>query len=108
MLLYSQTFFPKVLIKPKPVNFQTTVVSEQARQLVSETLQHVSRIAEVAPASAQEGALKEEPQAYAESSSPSADLSHGSHGKSDTFGVPLISGVRMEAPCSKLLTCGAL
>ncbi|XP_048873196.1 BRCA2-interacting transcriptional repressor EMSY isoform X2 [Brienomyrus brachyistius] len=78
-IVYGQQGKTQVLIKPKPVNFQTTVVSEQARQLVSETLQQVSRIAEVAPASVQEGALKEEPQAYAESSSPSADPSHGPH-----------------------------
>ncbi|XP_023695976.2 BRCA2-interacting transcriptional repressor EMSY isoform X1 [Paramormyrops kingsleyae] len=78
-IVYGQQGKTQVLIKPKPVNFQTTVVSEQARQLVSETLQHVSRIAEVAPASALEGVLKEEPQVYAESSSLSADPSHGPH-----------------------------
>ncbi|EPY89501.1 hypothetical protein CB1_000103025 [Camelus ferus] len=36
----------QVLIKPKPVTFQATVVSEQTRQLVTETLQQASRVAE--------------------------------------------------------------
>uniref|UniRef100_A0A3Q2GIZ1 BRCA2-interacting transcriptional repressor EMSY n=1 Tax=Cyprinodon variegatus TaxID=28743 RepID=A0A3Q2GIZ1_CYPVA len=42
----------QVLIKPKPV-FQTAVVSEQTRQLVTETLQQVTRAAEVSQSSAQ-------------------------------------------------------
>ncbi|KPP63612.1 protein EMSY-like, partial [Scleropages formosus] len=67
-----------VLIKPKPMTFQTTVVSEQTRQLVSETLQQVSRIAEASPAASHEGAPKEEPQVYAENSSPPAETSQGS------------------------------
>lgn len=58
-----------VLIKPKPVTFQATVVSEQTRQLVTETLQQASRVAEAGNSSIQEG--KEEPQSYTDSSSSS-------------------------------------
>ncbi|KAL0994587.1 hypothetical protein UPYG_G00124480 [Umbra pygmaea] len=52
-IVYSQQGKTQVLIKPKPI-FQTAVVSEQTRQLVSETLQQVSRVADVGSASAQE------------------------------------------------------
>ncbi|KAG7279240.1 hypothetical protein CRUP_010856 [Coryphaenoides rupestris] len=41
-IVYGQQGKTQVLIKPKPV-FQAAVVSEQTRQLVSETLQQVSR-----------------------------------------------------------------
>lgn len=52
--------FFQVLIKPKPV-FQTAVVSEQTRQLVTETLQQVTRSADVGPGqtSGQDGSTKD-------------------------------------------------
>lgn len=52
----------QVLIKPKPV-FQTAVVSEQTRQLVTETLQQVTRSAESAQGQTQnqDGSSKDEP-----------------------------------------------
>ncbi|XP_069409909.1 BRCA2-interacting transcriptional repressor EMSY isoform X28 [Ovis canadensis] len=65
-----------VLIKPKPVTFQATVVSEQTRQLVTETLQQASRVAEAGNSSIQEG--KEEPQSYTDSSSSSTESSQSS------------------------------
>lgn len=53
--------FFQVLIKPKPV-FQTAVMSEQTRQLVTETLQQVTRSADVGPGqtSGQDGSTKDE------------------------------------------------
>ncbi|XP_015197196.2 BRCA2-interacting transcriptional repressor EMSY isoform X2 [Lepisosteus oculatus] len=77
-IVYGQQGKTQVLIKPKPMAFQATVVSEQARQLVSETLQQVSRVTDAGHASAQEGALKEEPPSYTESSSSSSESSHTS------------------------------
>uniref|UniRef100_A0A8C0NYT7 BRCA2-interacting transcriptional repressor EMSY n=1 Tax=Canis lupus familiaris TaxID=9615 RepID=A0A8C0NYT7_CANLF len=65
-----------VLIKPKPVTFQATVVSEQTRQLVTETLQQASRVAEAGNSSIQEG--KEDPQSYTDSSSSSTESSQSS------------------------------
>uniref|UniRef100_A0A8C4VH54 BRCA2-interacting transcriptional repressor EMSY n=1 Tax=Gopherus evgoodei TaxID=1825980 RepID=A0A8C4VH54_9SAUR len=65
-----------VLIKPKPVTFQATVVSEQTRQLVTETLQQASRAAEAGNASLPE--VKEEPQSYTDSSSSSTESSQSS------------------------------
>ncbi|KAJ8266405.1 hypothetical protein GJAV_G00130070 [Gymnothorax javanicus] len=78
-IVYGQQGKTQVLIKPKPMAFQTTVVSEQTRQLVSETLQQVSRVAEAVPASIQEGALKDDAQPYPESSSPPAESSQAVH-----------------------------
>lgn len=66
-IVYGQQGKTQVLIKPKPVTFQATVVSEQTRQLVTETLQQASRAAEAGNASVQEG--KEEPHGCADSSS---------------------------------------
>ncbi|XP_026581606.1 BRCA2-interacting transcriptional repressor EMSY-like, partial [Pseudonaja textilis] len=60
-----------VLIKPKPVTFQATVVSEQARQLVTETLQQASRVVETSNAFLPE--VKEEPLVYTDSSSSSVE-----------------------------------
>lgn len=59
--------------------FQATVVSEQARQLVSETLQQVTRGPEAGavPGSSQEGALKDDAPTYLESSPTSSDNTHG-------------------------------
>uniref|UniRef100_A0A8C1GEV1 BRCA2-interacting transcriptional repressor EMSY n=1 Tax=Cyprinus carpio TaxID=7962 RepID=A0A8C1GEV1_CYPCA len=68
-IVYGQQGKTQVLIKPKPMAFQTAVVSEQTRQLVSETLQQVSRSAE----SGQEGAHKDDSPSYTETS----DSTHG-------------------------------
>ncbi|XP_027744094.1 BRCA2-interacting transcriptional repressor EMSY isoform X8 [Empidonax traillii] len=65
-----------VLIKPKPVTFQATVVSEQTRQLVTETLQQASRVAETGTPALPE--VKEEPQTYTDSSSSSTESSQSS------------------------------
>lgn len=61
------------------MTFQATVVSEQTRQLVTETLQQASRVAEAGNSSIQEG--KEEPQSYTDSSSSSTESSQSSQGK---------------------------
>ncbi|XP_044077368.1 BRCA2-interacting transcriptional repressor EMSY isoform X4 [Siniperca chuatsi] len=63
----------QVLIKPKPV-FQTAVVSEQTRQLVTETLQQVTRSADIGQgqSSGQDGPTKDE------SGSLAGETSHGS------------------------------
>uniref|UniRef100_A0A674CCW0 BRCA2-interacting transcriptional repressor EMSY n=1 Tax=Salmo trutta TaxID=8032 RepID=A0A674CCW0_SALTR len=66
-IVYGQQSKTQVLIKPKPI-FQTAVLSEQTRQLVSETLQQASRVAD-----AQEGALKDESGGIAEGSFPPAE-----------------------------------
>uniref|UniRef100_A0A4W5R9M0 BRCA2-interacting transcriptional repressor EMSY n=1 Tax=Hucho hucho TaxID=62062 RepID=A0A4W5R9M0_9TELE len=71
-IVYGQQGKTQVLIKPKPI-FQTAVLSEQTRQLVSETLQQASRVAD-----AQEGALKDESGGIAEGSFPLAEGSHDS------------------------------
>ncbi|XP_045149033.1 BRCA2-interacting transcriptional repressor EMSY isoform X2 [Echinops telfairi] len=75
-IVYGQQGKTQVLIKPKPVTFQATVVSEQTRQLVTETLQQASRVAEAGNASVQEG--KEESQSYTDSSSSSTESSQSS------------------------------
>nr|XP_048291039.1 BRCA2-interacting transcriptional repressor EMSY isoform X7 [Myodes glareolus] len=75
-IVYGQQGKTQVLIKPKPVTFQATVVSEQTRQLVTETLQQASRVAEAGNSSTQEG--KEEPQGYTDSSSSSTESSQSS------------------------------
>ncbi|KAK1168339.1 BRCA2-interacting transcriptional repressor EMSY-like isoform X1 [Acipenser oxyrinchus oxyrinchus] len=77
-IVYGQQGKTQVLIKPKPMAFQATVVSEQTRQLVSETLQQVSRASETGGAASQEGVLKEELQTFPESSSSSTESSHSS------------------------------
>lgn len=63
----------QVLIKPKPV-FQTAVVSEQTRQLVTETLQQVTRSADIGQGqtSGQDGSTKDE------SGSSAGEASHSS------------------------------
>ncbi|XP_045149039.1 BRCA2-interacting transcriptional repressor EMSY isoform X8 [Echinops telfairi] len=78
-IVYGQQGKTQVLIKPKPVTFQATVVSEQTRQLVTETLQQASRVAEAGNASVQEG--KEESQSYTDSSSSSTESSQSSQVK---------------------------
>ncbi|XP_026507396.1 BRCA2-interacting transcriptional repressor EMSY isoform X3 [Terrapene carolina triunguis] len=75
-IVYGQQGKTQVLIKPKPVTFQATVVSEQTRQLVTETLQQASRVAEAGNASLPE--VKEEPQSYTDSSSSSTESSQSS------------------------------
>ncbi|XP_070839648.1 BRCA2-interacting transcriptional repressor EMSY isoform X2 [Chaetodon trifascialis] len=63
-IVYGQQGKTQVLIKPKPV-FQTAVVSEQTRQLVTETLQQVTRAADVGQGqtSGQDGSTKDESEA---------------------------------------------
>ncbi|XP_070346738.1 BRCA2-interacting transcriptional repressor EMSY isoform X19 [Equus asinus] len=78
-IVYGQQGKTQVLIKPKPVTFQATVVSEQTRQLVTETLQQASRVAEAGNSSIQEG--KEEAQSYTDSSSSSTESSQSSQVK---------------------------
>ncbi|XP_050976931.1 BRCA2-interacting transcriptional repressor EMSY isoform X2 [Labeo rohita] len=77
-IVYGQQGKTQVLIKPKPMAFQTAVVSEQARQLVSETLQQVTRSVESATASGQEGAPKDDSSSYTEGSPVSSDSTHDS------------------------------
>ncbi|XP_026076373.1 BRCA2-interacting transcriptional repressor EMSY-like isoform X2 [Carassius auratus] len=66
-IVYGQQGKTQVLIKPKPMAFQTAVVSEQTRQLVSETLQQVTRSTD-----GQDGP-------YTESSPASSDSAHDAH-----------------------------
>ncbi|XP_027573640.1 LOW QUALITY PROTEIN: BRCA2-interacting transcriptional repressor EMSY [Pipra filicauda] len=75
-IVYGQQGKTQVLIKPKPVTFQATVVSEQTRQLVTETLQQASRVAETGAPALPE--VKEEPQTYTDSSSSSTESSQSS------------------------------
>ncbi|XP_070700065.1 BRCA2-interacting transcriptional repressor EMSY [Pempheris klunzingeri] len=72
-IVYGQQGKTQVLIKPKPV-FQTAVVSEQTRQLVTETLQQVTRSAEIGQVqiSSQDGSAKDD------SGSLAGEASHGS------------------------------
>ncbi|XP_059819679.1 BRCA2-interacting transcriptional repressor EMSY isoform X5 [Hypanus sabinus] len=87
-ILYGQQGKTQVLIKPKPVAFQATMVSEQTRQLVSETLQQVSRVTEGSNVPSQESSLKEEAQSFAEGSSgnlTSSDSVQSSQGKSRSY-----------------------
>ncbi|KAM7373985.1 hypothetical protein PAMP_006665 [Pampus punctatissimus] len=78
-IVYGQQGKTQVLIKPKPV-FQTAVVSEQTRQLVTETLQQVTRSADVGPgqSSGQDGSTKDESSSFTETSSSAGDTSHSS------------------------------
>ncbi|CAH2225852.1 Hypothetical predicted protein [Pelobates cultripes] len=71
-IVYGQQGKTQVLIKPKPVTFQATVMSEQTRQLVTETLQQASRVVEATSATIQE--VKED----TESSSSSTESSQSS------------------------------
>lgn len=73
-IVYGQQGKTQVLIKPKPVTFQATVMSEQTRQLVTETLQQASRVVETTSATIQE--VKED----TESSSSSTESSQSSQG----------------------------
>ncbi|KAF7661420.1 hypothetical protein LDENG_00262560 [Lucifuga dentata] len=78
-IVYGQQGKTQVLIKPKPV-FQTAVVSEQTRQLVTETLQQVTRSADVgqSQAAAQDGSTKDESCGFSESGTVSSEASHSS------------------------------
>ncbi|XP_018105891.1 BRCA2-interacting transcriptional repressor EMSY isoform X2 [Xenopus laevis] len=71
-IVYGQQGKTQVLIKPKPVTFQATVMSEQTRQLVTETLQQASRVVETTSATIHE--VKED----TESSSSSTESSQSS------------------------------
>ncbi|XP_078514649.1 BRCA2-interacting transcriptional repressor EMSY isoform X4 [Lissotriton helveticus] len=75
-IVYGQQGKTQVLIKPKPVTFQTTMMSEHTRQLVTETLQQASRVVEASTTSIQE--VKEDVQGYADSSSSSTESSQSS------------------------------
>ncbi|XP_069496141.1 BRCA2-interacting transcriptional repressor EMSY isoform X2 [Ambystoma mexicanum] len=75
-IVYGQQGKTQVLIKPKPVTFQTTMMSEHTRQLVTETLQQASRVAEASSASIQE--VKEDIQGYGDNSSSSTESSQSS------------------------------
>ncbi|XP_008426747.1 BRCA2-interacting transcriptional repressor EMSY isoform X3 [Poecilia reticulata] len=76
-IVYGQQGKTQVLIKPKPV-FQTAMVSEQTRQLVTETLQQVTRSAEVSQAqtSGQDGSVKDDAAVLAEATSLSSEASN--------------------------------
>ncbi|XP_040907930.1 BRCA2-interacting transcriptional repressor EMSY isoform X2 [Toxotes jaculatrix] len=78
-IVYGQQGKTQVLIKPKPV-FQTAVVSEQTRQLVTETLQQVTRSADMGQGqtSGSEGSTKDEVAGFTETSSLAGEASHGS------------------------------
>ncbi|XP_057677556.1 BRCA2-interacting transcriptional repressor EMSY [Corythoichthys intestinalis] len=71
-IVYGQQGKTQVLIKPKPV-FQTAVVSEQTRQLVTETLQQAIRSAD--PVTAQEGSAKDDSSGV-ETGGSTAEASH--------------------------------
>ncbi|XP_061660346.1 BRCA2-interacting transcriptional repressor EMSY isoform X2 [Syngnathoides biaculeatus] len=74
-IVYGQQGKTQVLIKPKPV-FQTAVVSEQTRQLVTETLQQVTRSAEAGHVAAQEGSAKDEYGGVLETSASAGETLH--------------------------------
>ncbi|XP_043996938.1 BRCA2-interacting transcriptional repressor EMSY isoform X1 [Gambusia affinis] len=76
-IVYGQQGKTQVLIKPKPV-FQTAVLSEQTRQLVTETLQQVTRSAEVSQAqtSGQDGSVKDTSTVLADATSLSSEASN--------------------------------
>uniref|UniRef100_A0A7N8Y6N1 BRCA2-interacting transcriptional repressor EMSY n=1 Tax=Mastacembelus armatus TaxID=205130 RepID=A0A7N8Y6N1_9TELE len=78
-IVYGQQGKTQVLIKPKPV-FQTAVLSEQTRQLVTETLQQVTRSADIGQVqtSGPEGSTKEEVTSFTETTSLAGEASHGS------------------------------
>ncbi|XP_071369583.1 BRCA2-interacting transcriptional repressor EMSY-like [Centroberyx affinis] len=76
-IVYGQQGKTQVLIKPKPV-FQAAVVSEQTRQLVTETLQQVSRSSDPGQGqtSGQDGPAKDESGGFTESGALSGEASH--------------------------------
>ncbi|XP_056140980.1 BRCA2-interacting transcriptional repressor EMSY [Lampris incognitus] len=84
-IVYGQQGKTQVLIKPKPV-FQTAVVSEQTRQLVSETLQQVSRASDMGQSqpSGQDVSTKDESNNLIESSTSLVEGSHSSAQDSQT------------------------
>lgn len=76
-IVYGQQGKTQVLIKPKPV-FQTAVVSEQTRQLVTETLQQATRSTEVSQtltSSQDAAAVKDDVAGFAEPTSLSSEAS---------------------------------
>uniref|UniRef100_A0A3P9LZX0 BRCA2-interacting transcriptional repressor EMSY n=1 Tax=Oryzias latipes TaxID=8090 RepID=A0A3P9LZX0_ORYLA len=79
-IVYGQQGKTQVLIKPKPV-FQTAVVSEQARQLVTETLQQATRSTtelSQAQSSGQDGTARDEAGGLAEATSSTGEAPHAS------------------------------
>lgn len=85
----SSGFF-QVLIKPKPV-FQAAVVSEQTRQLVTETLQQVTRATELGlgQTPGQDGAAKDDGGSLTEAGSLASEASHSSAQGTLPFTFPL-------------------
>ncbi|XP_041947536.1 BRCA2-interacting transcriptional repressor EMSY isoform X1 [Alosa sapidissima] len=75
-IVYGQQGKTQVLIKPKPMTFQTAVVSEHTRQLVSETLQQVARPLDAGALSGQDGLTKDDSPTFPESSSPPSESMH--------------------------------
>ncbi|KAM6970111.1 LOW QUALITY PROTEIN: BRCA2-interacting transcriptional repressor EMSY [Aplochiton taeniatus] len=75
-IVYGQQGKTQVLIKPKPMFQTTAVLSEQTRQLVSETLQQASLSSEPSQTPGQEGLAKDETGGPLEGSSPSEEASH--------------------------------
>ncbi|KAM3869009.1 BRCA2-interacting transcriptional repressor EMSY [Diretmus argenteus] len=76
-IVYGQQGKTQVLIKPKPV-FQAAVMSEQTRQLVTETLQQVSRSTDMGQSQTpgQDGSTKDESSGCAETSTVPGEASH--------------------------------
>uniref|UniRef100_A0A3B4WPD7 BRCA2-interacting transcriptional repressor EMSY n=1 Tax=Seriola lalandi dorsalis TaxID=1841481 RepID=A0A3B4WPD7_SERLL len=76
-IVYGQQGKTQVLIKPKPV-FQTAVVSEQTRQLVTETLQQVTRSADLSQGqtTGSDGSTKDEVASFTETSSLTQPVVH--------------------------------
>ncbi|XP_034745202.1 BRCA2-interacting transcriptional repressor EMSY isoform X5 [Etheostoma cragini] len=85
-IVYGQQGKTQVLIKPKPV-FQTAVVSEHTRQLVTEALQQVTRSAEIGQVqtSGQDGSTKDDAGSLA------AESSHGSSAQESQPVVHVVS-----------------
>ncbi|XP_032388817.1 BRCA2-interacting transcriptional repressor EMSY isoform X6 [Etheostoma spectabile] len=85
-IVYGQQGKTQVLIKPKPV-FQTAVVSEHTRQLVTEALQQVTRSAEIGQVqtSGQDGSTKDDAGSLA------AESSHGSSAQESQTVVHVVS-----------------
>ncbi|XP_031428535.1 BRCA2-interacting transcriptional repressor EMSY [Clupea harengus] len=75
-IVYGQQGKTQVLIKPKPMTFQTAVVSEHTRQLVSETLQQVARPADAGALPGQEGVPKDDSSTFTESSPTPSESMH--------------------------------
>uniref|UniRef100_A0A3B4FYV1 EMSY transcriptional repressor, BRCA2 interacting n=1 Tax=Pundamilia nyererei TaxID=303518 RepID=A0A3B4FYV1_9CICH len=100
-IVYGQQGKTQVLIKPKPV-FQTAVVSEQTRQLVTETLQQVTRSAELSQGQTpgQDGATKDDAGSLAEASSLVSEASQGSAQGMPPFTFPMTTVAVVTKPAA--------